>query len=50
VDLDLLTLFPQKDSTRMGGKESTKSFFKVNNGGDRVWEEATAQGEEGDIL
>jgi hypothetical protein len=44
VDLDLLTLFPQKDSVSMGGKEIRASFFKVNNARKRAWEEATAQG------
>jgi hypothetical protein len=43
VDLDLLSLFPQIDSTSMGGIESRESFFKVNNGGERGWEEATSQ-------
>jgi hypothetical protein len=37
VDLDLLSLFPQKDSTSMGGIESRESFFKVNNGAVRGW-------------
>jgi hypothetical protein len=35
VDLDLLSLFPQKDSTSMGGIESRASFFKVNIEGER---------------
>jgi hypothetical protein len=45
VDLDLVLQIPQIDSTSMGGIESRESFFKVNNGGEREWEEATAQGE-----
>jgi hypothetical protein len=36
VDLYLLSLFPQIDSTSMGGIESRASFFQVNNGGVRV--------------
>jgi hypothetical protein len=35
VYLDLLSIFPQIDSTSMGGKQSRESFFKVNNGGER---------------
>jgi hypothetical protein len=35
VDVDLLSLFPKKDSTSIGGIESRESFFKVNNGGER---------------
>jgi hypothetical protein len=50
VDLDLLSLFPQKDSTSMGGIESRESFFEVNNGGERVWEKLQPKGEEGDLL
>jgi hypothetical protein len=45
VDLDLLSLFPQINSTSMGGIESRASFFEVNNGGERAWEKATAQGD-----
>jgi hypothetical protein len=41
VDLDLLSLFPQKDSRSMGGMEEGGQAFKVNNGGvknpNRVW-------------
>jgi hypothetical protein len=44
MDLNLLFHFPQKDSTSMGGIESRASFFKVNSGGERGWEEATTQG------
>jgi hypothetical protein len=44
VDLDLLSLFPQINSTSMGGIESMASFFKVNNGGERVQKEGTTQG------
>jgi hypothetical protein len=35
VDLDLLSLFPQKDSRSMGGMEEGGHAFKVNNGGER---------------
>jgi hypothetical protein len=45
VDLDLLSLFPHINSTSMGEVESRASFFAANNGGERVWEEATAQGQ-----
>jgi hypothetical protein len=33
VDLDLLSLFPQKDARNMGGKEEGGQAFKINNGG-----------------
>jgi hypothetical protein len=36
VDLDLLSLFPQKDARIMGGMERKGKLFKVNNGGERV--------------
>ena len=42
VDLDLLSLFPQRYSIIMGGIERKTSFFKVNKGGER--EEKRAQG------
>ncbi len=35
VDLDLLSLFPQKDSRSMGGMEEGGQALKVNNGGER---------------
>jgi hypothetical protein len=35
VDLDLLSLFPQKDSRSMGGMERKGKLFKINNGGER---------------
>jgi hypothetical protein len=35
VDLDLLSLFPQKDARNMGGMERKGKLFKVNNGGER---------------
>jgi hypothetical protein len=44
VHLDLISQIPQIESTSMGGIESRASFFEVNNGGERVWEEAAAQG------
>jgi hypothetical protein len=37
VDLDLLSLFPQKDARIMGGIGRKGKLFKVNNGGDRKW-------------
>jgi hypothetical protein len=36
VDLDLLSLFPQKDARIMGGMERKGKLFKVNNGEERV--------------
>jgi hypothetical protein len=50
VDLDLLSLFPQIDSTSMGGIESRASFFEGNNGGERVGRSKQPKGEEGDLL
>ena len=46
VDLDLLSLFPQKDARIIGGMERKQAFFKVNNGGERAmpiscWEMVT---------
>ena len=35
VDLDLLSLFPQRCARIMGGSERKASFSKVNNGGER---------------
>jgi hypothetical protein len=35
VDLDLLSLFPQKDARIMGGMGRKGKLFKVNNGGER---------------
>jgi hypothetical protein len=35
VDLDLLSLFPQKDARNMGGIGRKGKLFKVNNGGER---------------
>jgi len=35
VDLDLLSLFPQKDSRSIGGMEEGGQALKVNNGGER---------------
>jgi hypothetical protein len=37
VDLDLLSLFPQKDARIMGGMGRKGKLFKVNNGGERKW-------------
>jgi hypothetical protein len=34
VDLDLLSLFPQRDARIMGGMEEGGQAFKVNNGGE----------------
>jgi hypothetical protein len=50
VDLDLPSLFPQKNSTSMREIESRESFFEVNNGGERVWEKLQPKGGEGDLL
>jgi hypothetical protein len=47
VDLDLLSLFPQIDSTSMGGIESRASFFKVNNGKERVGRSNSPRGKKG---
>jgi hypothetical protein len=35
IDLDLLSLFPQKDARNMGGMGRKGKLFKVNNGGER---------------
>jgi hypothetical protein len=36
VDLDLLSLFPQKDARIMGEMERKGKLFKVNNEGGRI--------------
>jgi hypothetical protein len=35
-DLDLLSLFPQKDARIMGGIERKGKLFKINNRGERM--------------
>jgi hypothetical protein len=35
IDLDLLSLFPQKDARNMGGMERESKLLKINNGGER---------------
>jgi hypothetical protein len=35
IDLDLLSLFPQKDARNMAGMERDSKLIKVNNGGER---------------
>jgi hypothetical protein len=35
IDLDLLSLFPQKDARNMGGIERESKLLKINNGGER---------------
>jgi hypothetical protein len=35
IDLDLLSLFPQKNARIMGGMERESKLLKVNNGGER---------------
>jgi hypothetical protein len=47
VDLDLLSLFPQKDARIMGGMEEGGQAFKVNNGGERNPIRAQPKEEEG---
>jgi hypothetical protein len=44
VDLDLLSLFPQKDARIMGGMEEGGQAFKINNGGERSSKTWLAQG------
>jgi hypothetical protein len=44
IDLDLLSLFPQKDARKMGGKEEGGQAFKINNGGERSQKMWLAQG------
>jgi hypothetical protein len=41
IDLDLLSLFSQKDARNNGGNKRRKKFLKVNNVGERI--------EEGDL-
>jgi hypothetical protein len=41
IDLDLLSLFPQRDVRIMRGMERKGKIFKVNNGGEKK-EEATS--------
>jgi hypothetical protein len=43
-DLDLLSLFPQKDARNMGGKKEGGQAFKINNGGERSSKMWLAQG------
>jgi hypothetical protein len=47
VDLDLLSLFPQKDARIMGGMGRKGKLFKVNNGGERKWKSSPPTEEEG---
>jgi hypothetical protein len=35
IDLDLLSLFPQKDARNIRGMERESKLVKVNNGGER---------------
>jgi hypothetical protein len=35
IDLDLLSILPQKDARNMGGMERESKLLKVNNGGER---------------
>jgi hypothetical protein len=35
IDLDLLSLFPQKDARNMGGMEEGGKAFKIHNEGER---------------
>jgi hypothetical protein len=35
IDLDLLSLFPQKDARNIGGMERESKLLKVNNEGER---------------
>jgi hypothetical protein len=44
VDLDLFSLFPQKDARNMGAKEEGGQAFKINNGGERSPKTWLAQG------
>jgi hypothetical protein len=43
-DLDLLSLFPQKDGRNMGGMEEGGQAIKINNGGERSPKTWLAQG------
>jgi hypothetical protein len=47
VDLDLLSLFPQKDARFMGGMGRKGKLFKVNNGGESKWKSHPPNEEEG---
>jgi hypothetical protein len=47
IDLDLLSLFPQKDARIMGEMGRKGKLFKVNNGGERKWK-SQHRSEEGD--
>jgi hypothetical protein len=47
VDLDLLSLFPQKDARIMGGMGRKGKLFKVNNGGERKRKSQLPNEEEG---
>src|SRR6266480_3364964 len=47
VDLDLLSLFPQKDSRSIGGMEERGQALKVNNGGERNPKTCVLREEEG---
>jgi hypothetical protein len=47
VDLDLLSLFPQKDEIIVGGMGRKGKLFKVNNGGERKWKSQHPNEEEG---
>jgi uncharacterized protein (UPF0128 family) len=49
VDLYLHSLFPQKDSSSMGGIESRESFFKVKNGEREGGDKQKPKGEEGKL-
>jgi hypothetical protein len=49
VDLDLLSLVPQKNSVIIGGLKRYGMIFKINSGGDGVGT-TTANGEEGAFL
>ena len=45
VDLDLLSLFPQRYARIMGGIKRGASFSKVNNGGERGEKRAVVVGD-----
>jgi hypothetical protein len=47
VDLDLLSLFPQKDARIMGGMGRKGKLFKINNGGERKRKSQPPNEEEG---
>jgi hypothetical protein len=47
IDLDLLSLFPQKDVRIMGGMGEEGKAFKVNNGRERIPIHAQPKEEEG---